>query len=227
MKNHFLYFAVIAFLMLSSYYEGMAQDEKVARLDLARKDSIVHTVRSGETMSSIAGKYGVTVSDLQTWNTNSNRKIHVGQRLIVFVPMEHNTMVQSEKLVEVAPVEKDRIVHTVRSGETLSSIAREYGVTASDLQTWNNNGNRKINVGQRLIVFVPMEHNTMEQSEKLAEVATVEKDRIIHTVRSGETLSSIARKHDVTVHDLQAWNNNANVRIHVGQRLIVMYANRQ
>ena len=155
MKNHFLNFAVVAFLMLSSYYEGMAQDEKVARLDLARKDSIVHTVRSGETMSSIAGKYGVTVSDLQTWNTKGNRKIHVGQRLIVFVPMEHNTMVQSEKLVEFAPVEKDRIVHTVRSGETLSSIARKHGVSVHDLQAWNNNANAnaRIRVGQRLIVM--------------------------------------------------------------------------
>ena len=70
-------------------------------------------------------------------------------------------MTQDEKIVELAPAKNDHIVHTVRSGETLSSIAKKYGVTAQDLQAWNNNGNKRIYVGQRLNV-----KNAIERDER-------------------------------------------------------------
>lgn len=101
------------------------------------------TVRSGDTLSSIARRYNTTVNQLLTWNKLSNANlIRVGQRLKVSVKTTSPPLVQT--------------VYTVQRGDTLSAIARKYNTTVSQLVTLNGIKNANaIRVGQKLLLPKP------------------------------------------------------------------------
>jgi membrane-bound lytic murein transglycosylase D len=85
-----------------------------------------HKVRRGETLSGIADEYGVTQRDLRRWNTlPANGYIRAGQRLRVAPPKTSET------------AESDARTHVVRRGETLTGLAKRYGVTVEALREAN------------------------------------------------------------------------------------------
>ena len=91
-----------------------------------------HTVSKGETLGSIARKYGVTVKQIVSWNNLSNPDaLKLGQKLKV-----GNTTSKSGSGSSSSPK-----THTVVKGDTLSSIAAKYGVTVKNLMEWNNLSN--------------------------------------------------------------------------------------
>jgi len=117
-------------------------DEERERLAAAAAAAVTHVVRRGETLSHIARRYGVSVQTIQQENGVWNpRRIQVGQRLQI---PGRNGVGQTEVAWQV---------HQVRRGDSLWTIARRYGVTVRQLQTWNNLGSRSlIRPGQRLRV---------------------------------------------------------------------------
>lgn len=98
-----------------------------------------YTVVSGDTLSGIASKYGTTYQVLAQYNGISNpNKINVGQ--VIKIPSS-NTQASNKEY------------YTVKSGDNLSTIAKKYGTTVSQLASWNNISNPdKIYVGQKLRV---------------------------------------------------------------------------
>lgn len=87
-------------------------------------DAYMHVVKSGDTLSEIAAKYGLTVDYLVRLNQIENKNlIYVGQRI---------------KLKGTAPESKTQnVYHTVKSGDTLSEIAKKYNTSVSQLVAWN------------------------------------------------------------------------------------------
>jgi LysM repeat protein len=103
-----------------------------------------------------------------------------------------------------------RITYEVAPGDTLGEIAEEYGVTVEEIRRWNNLRSDRINVGQSLVI------RTRSSS------SGTERVRTTYTVRSGDTGSAIARRHGVSVAELQRWNRNTNLdRLRIGQDLVV------
>lgn len=96
--------------------------------------------------------------------------------------------------------------HRVRRGETLSGIARRYGVTVRQIQSWNNLSGTRIRSGQRLTIRGGSARATGPQ-------------RITHRVRRGENLTTIARRYGVTVRQIMNWNSLRSTTIRPGQRL--------
>ncbi len=92
--------------------------------------------------------------------------------------------------------------YKVRSGDTLSGIASRLGVTAKDLQQWNNLRSSGLKVGQTLTVG----------SKSCASVAALadNSDSITYRVRKGDSLSSIAKRHGVNIKDVMRWNNDTD-----------------
>lgn len=88
-----------------------------------------HKVTKGETLGSIARKYGVTVKQLVSWNNLSNPDaLKLGQNLKVGTTKSSSTSSSAK-------------THTVSKGDTLGSIARKYGVTVKQLIEWNKLSN--------------------------------------------------------------------------------------
>jgi membrane-bound lytic murein transglycosylase D len=112
-----------------------------------------HKVRRGETLSTIAARYGASVYGIQKANNMRNpHRISVGQDLMI-----PGSAVRVAALGD-APAQREpdgtRTVHRVRRGESLYSIARRYRTDVKSLTTWNSIADpRKIRSGQRLVVY--------------------------------------------------------------------------
>ena len=94
---------------------------------------MIYTVKSGDTLSAIASRYGSNINNIATLQPIKNKdKISVGQTL--YIPITSRT-------------------YTVQPGDTLSGIAKKYGTTVASLQSKNNIKNAdKIYAGQVLKV---------------------------------------------------------------------------
>ncbi len=103
---------------------------------------VVHVVRRGETLASIAARYGVSVGSIVQANSLRNANfIWVGQRLVIPASSAPN------------PAPGTGAVYYVRRGDTLANIAVRYGVSLQALMSANNIGNPNlIYVGQRLVI---------------------------------------------------------------------------
>lgn len=101
-----------------------------------------HRVRSGETLSHIAVRYGVSVSALRSANGNVNpRRVRAGQTLRVPGGAAASASAASGTAVRY---------HSVNRGENLTVIARRYGVSIAQLRSWNGISGSRIRPGQRL-----------------------------------------------------------------------------
>ena len=114
---------------------------------------------------------------------------------------------------------KEPVYHVVRRGESLSVIAKKFGVSVRALKKWNRLRGSTIYVGQRLIVGyrVVRPKVYVEEIEKKG----VKEVIYYHVVKRGESLSSIAQKYGVSVSYLKKLNRLKSSKIYVGQRLIL------
>jgi len=107
------------------------------------------TVGAGETVESIARKYGVPASALrQTNNLSETNAIRPGQRIVIPRYVTSSAPVRAAKSAHVAEG-----LHVVAPGETMIGIAHKYGITLNALARANNmQPVGKISVGQQLII---------------------------------------------------------------------------
>jgi membrane-bound lytic murein transglycosylase D len=94
-----------------------------------------HRVRRGETLRLIAGRYGVSLRQLQVWNgLGKSTRVRAGQRLRVSAP---DVAVRGRTRAEAHSKAPRSHSHVVRTGETLSGLARRYGVSVQALREAN------------------------------------------------------------------------------------------
>lgn len=163
----------------------------------AVSDTKIYTVKAGDTLSTIASRYGVSVVRLKRANRLSGDSLRIGDRLEI----------PTQVAVSDAPkrVAKSR-THRVRSGESLYTIGKRYGVSVDRLKAANGLRRNTIRVGQELVI--PSVSNQKAVSEGK-----------VYRVRSGDTLSEIARRYGTTVSKLRSANGLSSNRLRIGQEL--------
>ncbi|MGX9740186.1 murein transglycosylase D [Pseudocitrobacter corydidari] len=102
-----------------------------------------YKVRSGDTLSGIASRLGVSASDLKQWNNLRGNNLKIGQSLTVGAG---NSAAQLAK-------NSDSITYRVRKGDSLSSIAKRHGVNIKDVMRWNDDTDN-LKPGDQLTLFV-------------------------------------------------------------------------
>ena len=102
-----------------------------------------YTVKSGDTLSGIATRHGVTVNQLKQWNGLTSNNIRVGQKL----KLNSSSSASSAS----ASSSGDYSAYTVKSGDSLYSIAKNYsGVSAQDIMNFNGMSSSNIKPGMKI-----------------------------------------------------------------------------
>jgi membrane-bound lytic murein transglycosylase D len=170
---------------------------------------IRYRVRRGDTLGAIAYRFHVSQTSLAVANGISDpRRLRVGQ--VLKLPVTASARVVAVDTVPPPTVSEG--VYRVRRGDTLSSIARRFGVSERDLASVNRLRHRnRIVVGQDL---------QLPEGASDGRHSARETTGGIYTVRRGDTLYAIARRFGVTTGDLVALNDLSD-RSHIrpGQRL--------
>lgn len=200
---------------------GSADRTLVALKDLPESEKLAevrHKVRKGETVTSIARRYGVTTTEIREANGLGRKSVpRAGQWLTIPGGTVPVVAAKASAPRKAAELRKDGgpVAYRVRRGDTLASIARRYGTTPQAVA--NASGirvNSTLQVGQRLTV--PARGGAAVQSQP----ASAEK--VVHTVRRGESLTRIATQYRVTVDEICALNDiKPNMTLYPGTRLTI------
>ena len=168
-----------------------------------------YTIRSGDTLSSIASRYHTTVAALASTNHISNPNvIYAGQNITV--PDSYSTTPAAP-----AQTSSGSVSYTVKSGDTLSGIASRYGTTVAAIASRNGISNPNlISVGQRLTIPT----NSAPAPTPAPSAPAQPSGGGTYRVRAGDTLSGIASRYGTTVATLASLNGISNPNlIQVGQ----------
>ena len=135
------------------------------------------------------------------------------------------------RIAELPPGERMRWQrHKVRPGETLSQIAVRYSTSSASIRTANKLKGNLIRAGQHLLVPAstkPLSAYTHSADERLARTQNRQRRgrKTVHAVTSGESLWTIARRYDVGIRSLAAWNGMAPGDTLAAGREIVVWHN--
>ncbi|HIR58656.1 MAG TPA: LysM peptidoglycan-binding domain-containing protein [Candidatus Onthousia excrementipullorum] len=170
--------------------------------------STTYTVVSGDSLWSIANRFGVTVQALRDANNLTSDVLSVGQVLTIPGVSGEEDNGEDEDNGAV-------FYYTVERGDSLWSIARRFGVTVQEIRDANDLTSDTLSVGQSLIIPGISAGDDLEDNEENDTVPTT------YTVVSGDSLWSIANRFGVTVSDLKSANGLTSNLLSVGQVLII------
>lgn len=172
-----------------------------------------HKIRRGETVSSIARKYGVSqASILQANNLGRRSKIYAGKTLMIPTVngTSYKTSSSSRKKSSSKVVASKNGKYRVKYGDTLWDIAVAHGVSVSDLKRVNRLSSNKIYTGRILIIPGKRTGKSIDKSKYYK-----------YTVRRGDTLWKIANRHGTTISEIKDANGLTSNRIYIGMSLMV------
>ncbi len=195
-------------------YRRLGDDQKHAR-----QTAHGYRVRRGDTLGSIARRYGTSTQALQQANHLSRPdRIYAGQYLVI--PGVKMAAAPSPPVAAVE-IPVDGTTHVVGRGQTLSWISARYGITPEQLAMHNDLRNPdRLSVGQRL--SIPGSGAAVSGPEDIESTNGVEGGQATqYEVRAGDSLYSIARRTGTSVDALKRLNGLGSNLIKPGQILLI------
>lgn len=174
------------------------------------KKFYVHTVKSGDTIYSIAKAYEVAEADITSNNPTAADGLKIDQTLKIPVP-ESAQSARAEKRRK-----KDFLSHKVRAGQTLYAIARDYNISVATLREDNPSVNpQALSVGETLWIRRAQMGSSSEQEahEEMTEYAqtlnkaTTDDGYDYHVVNAGETIYSLSRRFGISEEEFARLND--------------------
>ena len=149
-----------------------------------------YTVKKGDNLYNIAKKYNTTVSEIKNLNNLISNNLSIGQ--ILKLPTEKN--------------QEQSNIYIVKPGDTLYRIAMQNNTTVDAIKSLNNLTNNIVTIGQELLI----------PNIELIDIPTTSTN---YSVKSGDTLYSIAKKFNTTVDKIKQLNNLLTDVLTIGQNL--------
>ena len=170
--------------------------------DLPGPNRIVHVVQPGDSLWQLAHDYNLTIKDIRFWNQLSRKQpLTPGDELTLWTQKKHIV----SRSVKIRPY---ILYHKVKSGDSLKVIARHNHVSITTLKKANKLSSNIIRIGQKLII-PPAEQSLGVRHGKIRS----------YTVKSGDSLISIAHKFGFKGIQLKLYNNLTHDMLHIGQTL--------
>ncbi len=210
MKKHVLPSARTLSIALAVFFFLMSASAALAKT--------THTIKKGDSLAEIARMYNVSVKELQSANKVNARKLKPGSKITIPTANKNETKpiqqsVQNDTAAEVKSsgniqqstlnvpqkISDKNIYHTVKHGDSLSSISRKYARSIQDIKGLNNLRSAKLRIGQKLLV---------KQAGPR-----------FYITKKGDTILKIARKFDMDPDDLMEINELESPSLKVGQKL--------
>ncbi|MDR6969163.1 membrane-bound lytic murein transglycosylase D [Flavobacterium arsenatis] len=190
----------------------------------------IHTVRRGESLGAISNKYGVSVAELKKWNNLKGNSIGYGKNLKIVtsekvktLPSEVKPLPDKEENTAIASNEskpetaETAEYYTVQKGDNLNSIAKKFGVTIAELKEMNNMEDTNVMLDTKLKIIKGENVEIADLKEK-----TASKTSNYYIVQKGDNLGAIAKKQDVTVAQIQEWNDLKDTNVQLGAKLLIL-----
>lgn len=184
-----------------------------AGLQPARVTPAAHTVVRGDTVSGIAGRYGLsTTAVLKLNNLKSTSVIYPGQRIKL------TGSAATKAAAAAAPAGTSSRTYTVKSGDTLGGIAARHGVKLSQLLSWNRlKLSSIIYPGQKIRIG-----SGVAASPAVKPAASAAPRSGSYVIKAGDTLSGIASRHGVRLADILSANRlKLTSVIYPGHKLVI------
>ncbi|MFT7138989.1 MAG: membrane-bound lytic murein transglycosylase D [Candidatus Azotimanducaceae bacterium] len=184
-----------------------------------------HNIKSGESLSVIANRYGTSVATIKEANNIRGNTIVTGQELLV--PMaaassQNYELSQGERLKTTHAIAKRKtgvepVKYVVRPGDNLWDLSRKFKVSTRSLAKWNGMApTDTLFPGREILVF----GGEASQLAALPESRGVIR-KVNYRVRRGESLSRIATKFNTSVSQIKEWNQKVGSQKYIqpGDRL--------
>lgn len=162
---------------------------QIIKLKSTDNNNPIYVVQKGDTLYSIARNNNVSIDDLIRINNLNNPNLYIGQEL--YIPSKEESSTSEYE------------IYTVKKGDSLWKISKEYDITIPKLTELNNLTNYNLQINQKLLV------PKKDKREKT------------YIVQSGDSLWSIAKKYNLTVDELKEKNNLTSNLLSIGQELII------
>jgi membrane-bound lytic murein transglycosylase D len=174
-----------------------------------------YRVHRGETLSSIARKYGTTVNNLRQTNHLARSSVNAGTYLKVPTPNRASVITQIAKPTKAKTSSGQ--VYVVKKGDTFYNVSKRFAVSRSNIAAWNNlSANSNLRLGQKLVI--------KGGGQQLASASPARLIR--YKVKRGDSLMQLSRKFGVSVGDLRKSNPQAGSKgLRPGQNLKILVDN--
>lgn len=183
-----------------------------------------HRVEPGDTLASIARKYRTTSQAIIEVNKLEQDDLVADSKLVI--PVSGKATGEGRSVYA-----KKATRYTVRRGDTVLTVADDFGVPAEMVRKWNRLKGNNLSAGRRLLIYKPVGEDHAEavsspakkpsSSKASTKTKVAAKKQTSHTVRAGETLSSIASRYNTTVDSLKKANGLHSGALQAGAVLVI------
>ena len=152
-----------------------------------------YIVKKNDNLYDIAKEYSTTVGILKALNNLSSNILQVGQILKLPTSLVEET------------IPGDYLIYTIKKGDNLYSIAKNYNITLDELINFNQQGSTLLHIGEQLLIPINNQTN----------------NNIQYIIKPGDTLYNIAKRYNTNVDEIKRINNLNTNMLKIGETILI------